>query len=197
MKKHIIKTTRLIIRPLEASDYAAWEKSFLGIKKKMNHWDWSPSEYDKKKWQKKFRDNLKRQKNWLKNDKTYQFGIFRKSDGAYLGVVSLMDISREVFQNAYIGYHIFNMFWGEGYAFEASKAVIKYGFLKLGLHRIEAGIEPKNKRSLALAKRLKMNYEGLSKRRLYLGGKWIDLKLFVALSEDYGIKWKPEPKKKK
>lgn len=190
MKNLIIKTPRLLIRPLEASDYPSWEKSFLTIKKKMNHWDWEPGVYDKKKWQKKFRESLKRQKKWLKDESTYHFGIFRKSDGAYIGLVSLMDIKREVFQNAYLGYHIFNMYWGEGYAYEASQAVIKYGFKKLSLHRIEAGIEPKNKRSIALAKRLKMNYEGLSKRRLFLGGKWIDLKLFVALSEDYGIKWK-------
>lgn len=108
-----------------------------------------------------------------------------------------MDVTRECFQNAYLGYHIFNMFWGQSYAYEAVQAVIKYGFKKLNLHRIEAGIEPKNKRSLALAKRLKMNYEGLSKRRLYLGGKWIDLKLFVALSEDYRVKWKAPVQKKK
>ena len=166
----------------------------MAIKKKLNHWDWAPLEYDKKKWKQKFQDNLKRRKKWIKDDKTYQFAIFRKSDGAYIGIVSLMDISRELFQNAYLGYHIFNMFWGQGYAFEAAQAVIKYGFKTLNLHRIEAGIEPKNKRSIALAKRLNMNYEGLSKRRLLLGGKWIDLKLFVALSEDYGVKWKAKKK---
>lgn len=197
MNAHLIKTTRLIIRPLEASDYPAWEKSFLSIKKKLNHWDWAPSEYNKKAWKQKFRNNLDRQRKLIKSDKTYQFGIFRKSDGAYVGVVSLMDISREVFQNAYLGYHIFNMFWGQSYAYESAQAVIKYGFNTLKLHRIEAGIEPKNKRSIALAKRLKMNYEGLSKRRLFLGGKWIDLKLFVALSEDYGVRWKAPVQKKK
>ncbi len=33
MKNHIIKTTRLIIRPLEASDYAAWEKLQVSLNK--------------------------------------------------------------------------------------------------------------------------------------------------------------------
>ncbi len=173
-----IKTPRLMMRPLEKGDYASWEKSFLGIKEKLNKWDWAPTEYGKVEWKKRYSDNLKRQKKLI------------KTDGAYIGAVSLMDITREAFQNAYIGYHIFNEFWGQGDAHEAVQAVIKFGFKKLNLHRIEAGIEPNNKRSLSLAKCLKMKREGFSRRRLLLGGKWIDLILLVALSEDYGIRWK-------
>lgn len=42
--------------------------------------------------------------------------------------------------------------------------MIDIGFKDIKLHRIEAGIEPGNKRSIALAKSLKMRREGLKKR---------------------------------
>lgn len=100
-------------------------------------------------------------------------------------------VSRQIFQNAYLGYRIFYNHWGKGYGTEAVRLAIDIAFRNLNLHRLEAAIEPTNKRSIALAKAVGMERESFSKRRLYFRGKWTDFILYVIRSEDLGIEWKP------
>lgn len=99
-----------------------------------------------------------------------------------------MDISRAVFQNAYLGYGVLSTKWGKGYGKEMVKAIMEIAFKTLKIHRVEAGIEPANKRSIALAKSLKMRREGLSKRRLFLNNEWLDMVIYAMTSEEMGIK---------
>ena len=62
-------------------------------------------------------------------------------------------------------------------------------FKDIKLHRIEAGVEPGNRRSIRLAKSLGMRREGLKKRAIFLRGEWRDLLMFTLTSEDLGIKF--------
>jgi ribosomal-protein-alanine N-acetyltransferase len=149
------------------------------------------TEWDETNWaerelsRSKFKQILKLQSLQMNQDKTYCFGVFRKDDGMLIGEVRLMDISRGVFQNAYLGYRIFNNHWRQGYAQEACLAIMNIAFKKLKLHRIEAGIEPHNKRSIKTAKKIGLRKEGLSLRRLKFRGKWIDLLIFAITKEEY------------
>ena len=72
---------------------------------------------------------------------------------------------------------------------QAVKAIIEIGFEDLKLHRIEAGIEPNNKRSLKLARSLGMRREGIKKRALYLRKTWVDLVMFTLTCGDLGYKF--------
>ncbi len=185
---------KVVIRPYHLSDYQSWKTAYLFIKdKKRNNWDISPRKESELALS-EFKKLLKLQNKNREDDYFYDFGIFLK-DGTLVGGVSLMDISRQVFQNAYLGYRVFNNHWGMGYGKEAVGLAIQMAFKTLKLHRVEAGIDPGNKRSQALARSLKMRRESLSKKRIFLGGKWLDLELYVMTSEDYGIKWKPGKKK--
>lgn len=178
------KTPRLIIRPLEDFDYENWVQAHSCLRPPQNEWDetnWSESELTKKK----YKELLKTQKEQRNKDHFYEFGIFRKDDGSLLGTVSLMDISRGVFQNAYLGYRIFNIYWHQGYAQEACKAAIEIAFKNLKLHRIEAGIAPTNKKSLKTAKAIGLHKEGLSKRRLLINKKWVDIAIYAVTKEDF------------
>ena len=66
------------------------------------------------------------------------------------------------------------------------RATIEIGFQDLELHRVEAGIAPKNKSSLKLAKDLGMRREGLSRKRVFSSGHWRDLVLYALTTEDQG-----------
>lgn len=66
--------------------------------------------------------------------------------------------------------------------------VLEIAFKALKLHRVEAGIEPQNKRSLSLAKSIGMRREGLSKRRLFLDKKWLDMAIYAITAEEKGVK---------
>ena len=178
------KTSRLIIRPLDVSDYENWVQAYSSMKPPQNEWDetnWKKSELTLKK----YKELLKIQGEQIAKDKFYDFGIFRKDDGVLLGDVRLMDVSRGVFQNAYLGYRIFNNFWGVGYAQESCNAVLQIAFQKLKLHRVEAGIAPTNKRSIKTAKNLGLRKEGLSLRRLWLRGQWVDVLIYAITKEEF------------
>ncbi len=191
----IKKTKRLILRPIEKEDHEAWVKANLDSLPKQNVWD--REKKDKKQLKKSvFYKFIKLNRKEKKEGVTFHFGIFRKKDQAFLGSISLMDISRGIFQNAYLGYIIYNQHWGQGYAKEAGKAILEIAFKDLNLHRVEAAIDPKNKASLAVAKSIGLKKEYLCKRRLYIEGAWKDFMLYAGTSEDFGYKWKA-PKKHK
>jgi len=60
-----------------------------------------------------------------------------------------------------VGWHLGRWVWGKGYATESGGRLLEYGFKELGLQRIVAVVDPKNDRSLAVARRLGMNEEGI------------------------------------
>ena len=78
------------------------------------------------------------------------FGVFRNDDDALAGVVGLSQIFHGRFGNAYLGYYAFTPHAGKGYLREAICLVTRHGFETLGLHRIQASIQPGNARSIAL-----------------------------------------------
>ncbi len=63
-----------------------------------------------------------------------------------------------------LGY-IFNpAYWGKGYATEACRRILQYGFEELGAHRIMARCSPENEASWRLLERLSMRREGFFKK---------------------------------
>lgn len=101
-----------------------------------------------------------------------------------------MEVVRGLTHTCFLGYYLYNNYWGRGLAKEAVLATLDIGFRDLKLHRIEAGIEPNNHRSQRLARSLKMRREGVKKRALYLRGQWVDLVMFTLTTEDMGIEFR-------
>lgn len=178
----------LEVRPYENKDFKSWQNAFLNISAKpRNKYDIIRPRDAKKLTLRNFNKTLKMHAKNRKDDFYYSFGIFLR-DGTMVGHVSIMDVSRGIFQNAYLGYSLMNSHWGKGYGKQAVKFALDIAFKDLKLHRVEAGIEPKNTRSIALAKSVGLRREGFSKKRLFLRGKWEDIVQYVALSEEYKVK---------
>jgi [ribosomal protein S5]-alanine N-acetyltransferase len=81
-----------------------------------------------------------------------------------LGTCALYDINWQ-HARAGLGYALMPDYWGKGLAQEAASLAISYGFLELGLHRIEADTEPNNLRSNKVLERLGFQREGLLRER--------------------------------
>ena len=141
-----------------------------------------------------FQKILKSQKKLRDQDQFFDLAVFEKSSGKMVGTVAVMDVLRGLGQTAYLGYFIHNKFWGRGYGKEATLAMVDIAFRDIRLHRIEAGIEPTNRRSIMLARSIGLRKEGLKKRAIYLRGKWNDLVMYSATCEEFGVKWKGTPK---
>ena len=59
-----------------------------------------------------------------------------------------------------IGYVFNHNFWGQGYATETAKALLKFGFEWLNLHRIFATCSPANVASACVLEKIGMKCEG-------------------------------------
>jgi len=119
--------------------------------------------------------------------------VRRAIDGAIVGVIDLSQIFYGKFKNVYMGFYLGAAFAGKGYMTEAIGLALQYAFKKLKLHRIEANIQPHNKKSIALVKRAGFRLEGYSRRYLKIGGRWRDHERWAILSEDWRKSKTQEP----
>jgi ribosomal-protein-alanine N-acetyltransferase len=98
----------------------------------------------------------------------------RVSDGAIAGFLNVSQIVRGPMQGAFLGYAGVAGMEGEGYMREGMALVLGRVFGELGLHRIEANVQPGNEASLALVRGAGFEREGFSPRYLKIGGRWRD-----------------------
>jgi ribosomal-protein-alanine N-acetyltransferase len=80
-----------------------------------------------------------------------------------------------------IGYVLARHAWGRGLATEAVRAVIRYGFEQLELHKITAHCHVQNIASRRVLERVGMQIEGTLREHLFLKGKWWDLHVMATL----------------
>ena len=75
--------------------------------------------------------------------------------------------------------------WGKGYATEAEKMMLDYGFSILGLRKISAHIFRENIASLKAAIKNGLKKEGVLKKHLYKNGKYNDLIILSAFQKNH------------
>ena len=97
-----------------------------------------------------------------------------RASGKIAGVVNLNDIVAGALQSAYLGFYGMAEFGRTGRMGEALRQAVSVAFDELGLHRVEANIQPGNLASIGLVRRLGFSKEGFSPRYLRIGGQWRD-----------------------
>lgn len=113
------------------------------------------------------------------------FLICRNSDDKIAGSITLSQIFRGNFCNAYLGYFIGEQFGGKGIMTEAIRLILRYAFKDLKLHRIEANVQPENLASIAVLKKNGFTKEGFSRRYLKIDRKWRDHERWAVIREDW------------
>jgi ribosomal-protein-alanine N-acetyltransferase len=81
-------------------------------------------------------------------------------------------------RRAELGYWIGVPYWGNGYATEAARAVVKYGFETLGLHRIFASHFANNPASARVLRKIGMRHEGSLRAHILKWGEFLDLEMY-------------------
>jgi ribosomal-protein-alanine N-acetyltransferase len=77
------------------------------------------------------------------------------------------------------------VYWGKGYITEAASMVLDFGFRKLLLHRIEAGVAIDNVASIKVLEKIGMHNEGIRRKILPIRGEWKDNFHYALLEEDF------------
>ena len=109
-------------------------------------------------------------------------------DDALVGGCNVSNIVRRNFRSAFIGYAVVAGHEGRGYMREGLGLILDDAFGRLGLHRIEANIQPGNEASIALVRRLGFVREGYSEAYLEVAGRWRDHERWAIRSE----LWRPQ-----
>jgi [ribosomal protein S5]-alanine N-acetyltransferase len=123
---------------------------------------------------------------WLTraDDRSASFLACRTDDGAIVGVFKLSEIVRGSFQSCYSSYYAHAAYAGNGYMSSGLQLLLRHAFGRLGLHRIEANIQPGNVASIALVRRAGFRLEGVSPRYLKIAGRWRDHERWATTRDD-------------
>lgn len=99
-----------------------------------------------------------------------RYFVCSSENGKILGTFNISGIVRGYFQSAYVGYEVFYPYQGKGYMSKGIALLLKEAFEVLGLHRLEANIQPDNVASIRLVSNAGFVKEGFSKKYLNIGG---------------------------
>jgi ribosomal-protein-alanine N-acetyltransferase len=115
-------------------------------------------------------------------------GFVATADGELAGFVNLSEIVLGAFRSGYLGYAVFVPWERNGVMREAVRLVVDHAFADeesggLGLHRVEANIQPRNVASKALVAGLGFRLEGLSPGYLRIAGEWRDHERYAVTAE--------------
>ncbi|HUS27685.1 MAG TPA: GNAT family protein [Kofleriaceae bacterium] len=100
-----------------------------------------------------------------------------------IGTVSLRRNIRD--RRAELGYWLGMDAWGQGYATEASDALIDLGFGQLGLQRIYAQVLDGNDASCRVLEKLGMLSEGIRRAHVRKGKRLCDVHMFGMLVDEW------------
>ena len=114
----------------------------------------------------------------------FQWGIARRKDDHVIGTCTLADLNA-THKRTEVGFALAQSAWGKGYVSEVLPLVFSFAFDTLGLHRIEADIDPSNERSIRLVERFGFQREGYLRERYHVGDVIQDALIYGLLRCDW------------
>lgn len=114
----------------------------------------------------------------------YQLALILPSNQQLIGNCGIRLDSAEAHEGD-IGYELSPEYWGSGYASEAARAIVTFGFTELKLHRIWSWCMAENVGSARVLQKLGMQLEGRLRDKEYFKGRWWDTLMFGLLEQEW------------
>ena len=177
--------SRVMLRPLAASDFPAWREVRLRNEEWLVPWEPQRSESlpDPTRERSAFEARCSARDRERSADHAYPFGVF--IDQQFAGEVNLNNVTRGALQGATIGYWIDQDRAGRSYIAEALVVLAKFAFVELHLHRLEICIVPRNTNSRRVVEKLAIRCEGVAERYLEINGTWEDHLRYAITAEEW------------
>ncbi len=171
----VLKTDRLILRKTEMTDAQAMfvQRSDPRL---MQYVDRKPceSEEEAAAFIRMITDNLD-------NNNGISWAITTHDSDEMIGSIAIWRIVKEHYRGE-LGYVLLPDYQGKGLMHEALNAVIAYGFTDMGLHSLEANINPDNAASQKLLERHGFIREAYFKENYYYNGKFLDSAIYSLIT---------------
>jgi RimJ/RimL family protein N-acetyltransferase len=114
----------------------------------------------------------------------FQLAVELKSERRLIGNCGIRMDAPEALQ-ADLGYELDPQYWGRGYATEAARAMLEFGFTHLNVHRIWAGCIADNARSRRVLEKLGMRQEARTREVEFFKGRWWDTLIYAILEDEW------------
>ncbi len=121
---------------------------------------------------------------WQQPRTRFQLAIVLPATGRLIGNCGIRKDSPDA-QEAEIGYEVDPAYWGRGYATEAAREMVAFGFNELGLHRVSSWCVADNTASAHVLEKLGMRLEGRLREKEYFKGRWWDVFLYGILKGEW------------
>lgn len=105
-----------------------------------------------------------------------------RTTGSFIGIFMLKPLQETEFIE--VGYRMFPAYWGRGYATEAARTLVRYGFEQLGLPEIVGITHPDNTASQHVLEKCGLRYQ----RTIRLGFVNHELRFFSADNPAYSAR---------
>lgn len=175
-----INTKRLKLREITQQDFQAVHE-YASDPETVKYMSFGPNTEEET--QEFINRNLKRQQEQPRTD--YGFGIILKHEDSFIGACGIHSVT-EI--QASIGYILNRRYWGHGYATEAATALVDYLFSELGVHRVYASCDPRNKASIRVLEKVGMSLEGRLRENMNIRGEYRDSLIFGLLVNEWKTK---------
>lgn len=122
--------------------------------------------------------------NTRRNRTGYEFGMFERRTGAYVGNCGIVNVNPRQFSGV-LSYFINPMLWGYGFATEGAAAALDFAFGSLRLMRVSGSCMSCNPASRRVMEKLGFTFEGTGRRELLKDGVFHDVYHLSILAEEW------------
>lgn len=145
---------------------------------------WEPDWLDGHLSRASYRTRLGKFKKFVASDRAYPFHIVSPDTQSLIGAVNLTHVERGAAQSAKLGYWVGRSFMNRGYGRAAVRALTRFAFESLALHRVEAAVHPDNAASIRVLEANRYQLEGTARGLLRINGVWADHAIYARLRGD-------------
>jgi ribosomal-protein-alanine N-acetyltransferase len=178
----IIKTERLILREFVAEDWRA-VYAYHNDPRYLEFYEWEHrSEQDVKAFVRRFLDQQQAQPRTK-----FQLAIVLPNSNKLIGNVGIRKRDVKSYQ-AELGYELDPREWNNGYATEATLAMLKFAFEQWRVHRVSARVIVNNHNSVRVLEKLGLRQEGHLREDEFFKGRFWDTLIYGMLEDEW--RWK-------
>ena len=179
-----IETERLILRRFENDDAEAVFKNWASDEEVQSLY--SEPVY---KTIDEVNELLNKYMSGYKNQNYYRWAVISKDNNQCIGQIAYFMVN-EANHFAEIVYCMGREFQAYGYATEAAKAVITFGFEEMNLHKVQICHKAMNEKSKRVIEKCGLTYEGTLRDFFFTDGKYVDRLYYSILKKEYEERYK-------